>query len=53
MVANPDPDDIIKETDHTNLEEELRSCQLFLVDSQPERRNTKYSTFQKETSTQQ
>ena len=32
-TANVDPDDIINQMDNTNLEEELRSCQHFLVNS--------------------
>ena len=36
-TTNVDHNDIFNEVDDTNLKEELRSCQHFLVDSEPGR----------------
>ena len=44
-TANFDPDDIINEVDDTNLKEDLRSCQHFLVDSELERARHKVFNY--------
>ena len=46
MTTTFETDNIIKEVDYTISEEELHSCQRFIVDAELEGQETKYSVTQ-------